>query len=84
MTMMAGRRTMARSGSSQPRLFDPRTDPMACEHREERETSFCLLHRCYTSCGQSKYGEPPLCAFEEPDNSEEARRRRLEWIKENE
>lgn len=66
---------------TQLRLFDLRKDPMGCEHREERETSFCLLRSCYTSCGHSKYGEPPLCAFEEPDNSPQACRRRLEWMK---
>lgn len=71
---------MTLNGIEQPRLFDPMTEPSMCEHRERRHTDFCTLHNCYTSCGESHFGEPPMCSFEEPDNSEEACRKRLEWI----
>ena len=34
-------------------------------------------------CSRCVFGEPPRCAYDEPDNSEAACSRRLEWIGEH-
>ena len=36
-----------------------------------------------TNCNESIFGEPPKCAYEEPDNSDAAMRRRREWMREH-
>lgn len=36
-----------------------------------------------TICSRGVFGEPPRCAYEEPDNSEAACSRRLEWLREH-
>ena len=37
----------------------------------------------YTCCNKWVCGEPPRCVWEEPDNSDAAKARRLEWMKSN-
>lgn len=34
-------------------------------------------------CSRGVFGEPPKCAYSEPDNSDAACQRRLEWMKRN-
>lgn len=38
------------------------------------------MHNTWVDCQTSHFGEPPMCAYEEPDNSEGAMRARLEWL----
>lgn len=56
-------------------------DPLSCPHamrgRVEGKT-WCALHGAWTECGEGHWGEPPACAWGEPDNSPEARARRRE------
>lgn len=35
-------------------------------------------------CSRGAFGEPPKCAYEEPDNSDAACQRRREWMGNNE
>lgn len=35
----------------------------------------------WTMCTTPLCEEPPICAFDEPDNSPEARERRIEWMR---
>jgi hypothetical protein len=37
----------------------------------------------YTDCHKGIAGDPPKCAYEEIDNSDEAVARRLEWMEGN-
>lgn len=37
----------------------------------------------YVACHRSVWGQPPRCAYLPVDNSDEARRRRIEWLAEN-
>jgi hypothetical protein len=41
---------------------------------------FCALHETWVECQTSHCGESPMCAYEEPDNSDAAMRARLEWL----
>lgn len=34
-------------------------------------------------CSRGVFGEPPKCAYSEPDNSDAACKRRLEWMREH-
>lgn len=36
-----------------------------------------------TICSRGVFGEPPRCAYREPDNSAAACSRRLEWLREH-
>lgn len=63
-------------------------DPATCKHREDVPCiGRVLCHKdgkeIYTNCTEGLCGEPPRCAWEEPDNSPEAVARRLKWIKEH-
>ena len=64
-------------------------DPLACQHAEPRpeiDKTICRKdgREVWTECHKGHWGEPPTCAWEEPDNSPEAVARRLEWMKNNE
>ena len=59
-------------------------DPLACPHAEPRPEIGKTLcgkdgRETFVECQASHWGEPPRCAWEEPDNSPEACVRRLEW-----
>lgn len=61
-------------------------DPLTCGHRTETRDgrSRCMAHGgTYVDCAEPKYGEPPMCCYEPPDNSPEAMARRAAWIGEN-
>lgn len=40
-------------------------------------------NKTFTICSRGVFGEPPRCAYDEPDNSEAACSRRLEWMKDD-
>lgn len=42
---------------------------------------WCEKGHFWTECTTSICGDPPMCAFDEPDNSPEAVKRRLDWIR---
>lgn len=42
---------------------------------------WCDLHEVWTNCGLPLCGEVVGCAYDEPDNSLEARARRVAWLK---
>lgn len=61
-------------------------DPLTCHHRQYVEgidQSICLRNggKTYVTCHKPFCGEPPHCSWDEPDNSPEAKARRLEWMK---
>lgn len=59
--------------------------PLACPHATDERVDhhiLCALHNTWVDCQTSHFGEPPMCAYEEPDNSEDAMRARLEWLHE--
>lgn len=62
-----------------------RTDPMTCPlgtYYPEIDRVLCTRNgKVWTNCRASLCGEPPMCAYDEPDNSPEAVARRLEWMK---
>ena len=68
--------------------IDTRTDPLTCPHRADSGMAGiwrCMAHdEAYVQCATGHFGEPPMCSYEEPDNSPEARARRLEWQREHE
>ena len=86
--------------SEQLRLFEPErapqeaegraglTDPLTCPHAgriwEEFDRIWCERGEFWTDCQKEHWGEPPQCAFDPPDNSPEAKARRVAWCKENE
>lgn len=56
---------------------------MTCAHASQKRVGdhvFCTAHECWVECQTSHWGEPPMCAYDEPDNSDEAcaRRRAME------
>ena len=62
-------------------------DPMTCEHAQRGRLAgktFCAAHECWTECGEDHWGEPPMCAYDEPDNGPEACARRRDWKEEDE
>lgn len=64
-------------------LDDLPPNPLTCQHATNERVGihlFCALHETWVECQTSHWGEPPMCAYEEPDNSEEAMRARLEWL----
>lgn len=62
-------------------------DPLRCPHVTERGVIegkvYCGLHDAWVECQESHWGEPPRCAWDEPDNSDEAKARRVAWVREN-
>ena len=68
-------------------LAPDRTDPRTCPHRADfalQGVWRCMAHDgTFVSCGVGHFGEPPMCSYEEPDNSPEAVARRLEWMMEH-
>lgn len=62
-------------------------DPLTCIFAKRgtlQGKTFCSLHNTWTECGEEHWGEPPMCAYDEPDNSPEACARRIAWSEENE
>lgn len=58
------------------------TDPLTCVFASQRRVDshlLCALHDCWVDCQTSHFGEPPMCAYDEPDNSDEAMERRRAW-----
>ncbi len=59
------------------------TDPLRCPHVTERGKvegkAFCGLHDTWVECQTVHWGEPPMCAYDEPDNGPEACARRRAW-----
>lgn len=62
-------------------------DPLACIFASPTERVddhvLCVEHNCFVDCQCTHWGEPPMCAYEEPDNSDEAKARRVAWMREN-
>lgn len=57
--------------------------PLACPHVTGKTVDhhiLCALHNTWVDCQMGHFGEPPMCAYEEPDNSDAAMRARLEWL----
>lgn len=57
-------------------------DPLTCIFAGPKRVDnhiFCAAHECWTECQTSHWGEPPMCAYNEPDNSPEACERRKAW-----
>lgn len=82
--------------SEQLSLFDGRAPTgSGCPHWDgefrlldapgEYFRDICIRNGAPTAviCSRSVFGEPPRCAYDEPDNSEAARKRRLEWLREH-
>ena len=73
--------------SEQPRLFEPDTDPLTCEHAGldagVPNRVWCQRGEFWTNCRESVAGDPPHCAFDPFDNSPEACARRVAWFKEH-
>lgn len=44
---------------------------------------YCAGHGTWTECQEGHWGEPPMCAWDEPDNAPEAMARRVAWMREN-
>jgi len=64
-------------------LDDLPPNPLTCQHATSRRVGihlFCALHETWVECQTSHWGELPMCSYEEPDNSDAARRARLEWL----
>ena len=65
-----------------------RADPLTCPHRVPTGLdgiSQCAAHdMTYVGCMKSVCGEPPRCSYEPIDNSAEAVKRRLEWMRRHE
>lgn len=65
--------------------FDAAAEPVEiCEHRHWREDIkrvWCSKHEAWTLCHVFLWGEEVGCAWDEPDNSPEACKRRVEWLK---
>lgn len=63
-------------------------DPMTCPHAVGEVAGHVACDRgaslTYVACREGVCGEPPACAWEEPDNSPEAMGRRLAWMREHE
>lgn len=57
-------------------------DPMSCDFVEKVDGVHirCSLKNVWTMCRTSICGQAPACSFEPVDNSEDACRRRLEWM----
>ena len=67
-------------------LFGPFAVPTTCGHRRWHDDigkAFCELHGSWTNCGAFEWGETVGCVYEEPDNSPEARRRRIAWLRDH-
>lgn len=57
-------------------------DPMTCIFAGPTRVGAhlkCAMHDTWVECQTSHWGEPPMCAYDEPDNSDEARARRRAW-----
>ena len=68
-------------------LEPDRTDPLTCPNRADFALPGvwrCMAHEgTFVHCAAGSFGEPPMCSYEEPDNSPEAMERRLRWMEEN-
>lgn len=62
---------------------DPLTCIFASQTKRVDSHVYCVEHNCWVECQTSHWGEPPRCAYEEPDNSPEAMARRVAWSKEH-
>lgn len=62
-------------------------DPLTCIFASPTDRVdnhvYCVEHDCFVDCQRSHWGEPPRCAYEEPDNSPEAMARRVAWMMEH-
>ena len=57
--------------------------PLVCPHVTDTRVDhhiLCALHDTWVDCQMGHFGELPMCAYEEPDNSDAAMRARLEWL----
>lgn len=63
-------------------------DPSSCPHAVGELAGYVVcdrgVSRTFVRCNEGVCGEPPMCAWEEPDNSPEAMERRLAWMREHE
>lgn len=60
--------------------------PLSCEHRHFVPIVgrvWCDLHDVWTLCHVPFCGEMLGCAYDEPDNSQEACARRLQWLRDH-
>lgn len=60
------------------------TDPNECPHAGGgilAGKTWCALHEAWTECQEGHWGEPPRCAWDEPDNSPEAVERRRAYLR---
>lgn len=62
-------------------------DPLTCKFASPAERIdghvLCVEHNCFVECQTPHWGEPPMCAYEEPDNSDEAKAWRVAWMREH-
>lgn len=68
-------------------LDDLPLNPLTCQHATNERVdnhTFCSLHSAWVDCQVGHFGEPPMCAYEEPDNSEGAIDARLAWLRRRE
>lgn len=64
-------------------ILGPSAVPSTCDYREWHDDvshAFCMLHKAWTNCGTTQWGETVGCVYDEADNSPEACRRRLQWL----
>lgn len=73
-----GEKGAAMIAYEKPRLIDPMTCIFAGPTRVGAHLK-CAMHDTWVECQTSHWGEPPMCAYDEPDNSDEARARRRAW-----
>lgn len=65
-------------------------DPFDCLHATSKRVGEHILcdanggSGVWVNCQTSCFGEPPCCRLMEPDNSDEARARRVAWMREHE
>lgn len=60
-------------------------NPFTCPHATDKRVGEHILcdyggKATWVNCQTAHFGEPAWCRMEEPDNSEEAMRARLEWL----
>lgn len=61
-----------------------RIDPLACIFARGGQLegkTWCAQHETWTECQVGHWGEPPMCAWDEPDNSPEACERRRAFLR---
>lgn len=60
-----------------------RTDPLACIFASPTRFGshlVCAMHGTWVECQTPHWGEPPTCAYDEPDNSPAAMERRRAYF----